>query len=245
MPSSINLDNNTELFNIFLDAQGRVHFNANSTDGGGDTRVSINDDNGIVTIGGTGDGGTGAGQFGGIQLKSPNNANTIFIGATGTQANALLGGGTSGFNGVVRLGNAQGTTTIDMQGSSGTIQCVNLIETSDLRLKKGIAPLLNTLDKVLAMRGVRYQSKQEDLPKEAFGEDSQIGFIGQEMETVCPEIVSTDSEGYKSINYSRLTPILVEAIKEQQQLIQRQASALQEAVEKIAWIETAMKEQSA
>jgi hypothetical protein len=47
------------------------------------------------------------------------------------------------------------------------------------------------------------------------------------------------------MNYSRLTPILVEAIKEQQQLIQRQASALQEAVEKIARIETAMKEQSA
>ena len=65
------------------------------------------------------------------------------------------------------------------------------------------------------------------------------------METVCPEIVSTDSEGYKSLNYSRLTPILVEAIKEQQKLIQRQASAFQEAVERIAWIETAMKEQTA
>jgi hypothetical protein len=46
------------------------------------------------------------------------------------------------------------------------------------------------------------------------------------------------------MNYSRLTPILVEAIKEQQQLIQRQASALGEALERVAQIETAMREQS-
>jgi Chaperone of endosialidase len=104
---------------------------------------------------------------------------------------------------------------------------------------------LNALDKVLAMRGVRYQRKQEDSPKRAFSAESQIGFIGQEMESICPEIVSTDSEGYKSLNYTRLTPILVEAIKEQQQFIQRQAAALGEAFEKIARIEIAMKEQSA
>lgn len=130
-----------------------------------------------------------------------------------------------------------------MNGSSGNIVCNNLTQRSDLRLKKKIAPLLNALNKVLAMRGVRYERKQENSQHKDCGVDSQIGFIGQEMETVCPELVSTDSEGYKSLNYSRLTPILVEA--KQQQLIQRQASALQEAVEKMARIEIAMKQQSA
>lgn len=60
------------------------------------------------------------------------------------------------------------------------------------------------------------------------------------MESACPEIVSTDTEGYKSINYTRLTPILVGAIKEQQQFIQRQAVALEDALQKIARIETIM-----
>jgi hypothetical protein len=95
------------------------------------------------------------------------------------------------------------------------------------------------------MRGVRYQSKQEESSKEAISEESQIGFIGQEMESVCPEIVSTDSDGYKSVSYTRLAPILVEAIKEQQQFIQRQAVALGEALDKIVRIEIAVKEQSA
>jgi len=236
MPSSINLDNGGEFFNIFLDADGNLNFKANDLDGRGNTRVSINDESGTVFIG-------GSGRFGAIQLLDPNGAFVTFLGPNAavnvTKSRLFLGGG-GGLSGEIGLFNAQSANTIDMQGSNGTIRCTDLTTTSDVRLKKGIAPLLNALDKVLAMRGVRYQSKQEDSPKEAFGEDSQIGFIAQEMETVCPEIVSTDAEGYKSISYSRLIPVLVEAIKEQQQLIQRQASALQEAVEKIARIETAM-----
>lgn len=245
MPNNIQLDNGEERFTIFLNAQGRLNFIANSgTDPQvGDTRLSIDDDDSHLRIGGPGQSAS-SGRDGAVQLLSASNVGTVFIGTDGTVALALLGG-LGGFSGAVRLENSQSATTIDMNGSTGNIVCTDLRETSDLRLKKGIAPLLNALDKVLAMRGVRYQSKQEDSPKKEFGEDFQIGFIGQEIETVCPEIVSTDSEGYKSLNYSRLTPILVEAIKEQQQLIQRQASALQEAVEKIARIETAMKEQNA
>jgi Chaperone of endosialidase len=294
MPSSIDLDNGGERFNIHLDTNGNLKFNANATGGNGDTRLLLSDDNGQLTIGGSGQSGQVSGTFGKLQLKSPSDDNTIFIGASDTEATALVGGGGSG--GRVKIGNPQGLTTIDMSGSgqhlrigdsqvftieafaaagqlflgadpsgtdgnlyvrdgnggisinlsgnTGICSCVSVVESSDLRLKKGIAPLLNALDKVQAMRGVRYQRKHEG-PKKVLSEDSQIGFIGQEMETVCPEIVSTDSEGYKSINYSRLTPILVEAIKEQQKLIRRQASALGEALERIARIETALKEQSA
>ena len=47
----------------------------------------------------------------------------------------------------------------------------------------------------------------------------QIGVIAQEVEMEFPEIVSTNEKGYKMVDYTKLTPILVEAVKEQQQQI--------------------------
>jgi hypothetical protein len=43
----------------------------------------------------------------------------------------------------------------------------------------------------------------------------QLGFIAQEVEEVVPEMVHTDSDGFKSVAYARLLPVVVEAIKEQ------------------------------
>ena len=102
MPRSVNFDNGpVERFNIDLDPQGNLNFNANGTDGNGNRRLQINDDSGQLTIG-------GSGQFAALQLLSATNGNVVFVGSTATQATALLGGGNSGQNGVVRLGNAAG-----------------------------------------------------------------------------------------------------------------------------------------
>lgn len=93
-----------------------------------------------------------------------------------------------------------------------------LTQNSDFRLKKGITSLTNVLPKLNQLRGVNYYfdaSKRADLPN-----TKQIGFIAQELESLFPELVLTDSEGYKSVDYARLTPILVEAIKELAQKIQ-------------------------
>jgi hypothetical protein len=60
----------------------------------------------------------------------------------------------------------------------------------------------------------------------------QIGFIAQDLEKIFPEMVFTDDKGYKSIDYSRLTPVLVETIKEQQKQIADISSRLQE-IEKL------------
>ena len=45
------------------------------------------------------------------------------------------------------------------------------------------------------------------------------GFIAQEVEKVLPEIVSTDKDGYKSVNYQNTIAILIEGMKEQQKQI--------------------------
>jgi hypothetical protein len=51
---------------------------------------------------------------------------------------------------------------------------------------------------------------------------SQIGLIAQEVESVVPEVVTTDEAGYKAIKYPHLTALLIEALKEQQALIEAQ-----------------------
>jgi len=65
----------------------------------------------------------------------------------------------------------------------------------------------------------------------------EIGFVGQEVEGVCPELVSTDADGFKSVSYSRITAVLVEAIKEQQQIIREQATALNDVLRRLSAVE--------
>jgi Chaperone of endosialidase len=241
MTQSVNFQNGAELFNISIDAQGNLNFNANDIDSRGARRLSITDERGTLTVG-------GGGQSGALQLLGPTGIGTIAMGVNPqqvTEVGLLVGGGNAGLDdlldGRVEVGNSDGgEATIELRGRNGSIRCRDLTETSDVRLKKGVAPLLNALDRVIALRGVRYQWKHENYPGPESSEGSKIGFIGQEVASVCPELVATDAEGYISLNYSRLTAVLVEAIKEQQQLIQQQASALVEALQRVARIETAL-----
>ncbi|WP_165372137.1 tail fiber domain-containing protein [Emticicia agri] len=86
--------------------------------------------------------------------------------------------------------------------------------TSDIRYKKNFKNLTNSLDKVSRMQGLYYFWKTDEFKEKGFTTDRQIGFIAQEVEQLFPELVSTDAKGYKSVDYARLTPVLVEAIKE-------------------------------
>lgn len=80
-------------------------------------------------------------------------------------------------------------------------------ETSDRRFKENIEPLTNAIDVINKLNGVSFN--KIDTPDKV-----EHGFIAQEVEAIVPEVVETDDEGYKSINYSRLTALLVEAVKE-------------------------------
>ncbi|HEV8538739.1 MAG TPA: tail fiber domain-containing protein [Bacteroidota bacterium] len=83
---------------------------------------------------------------------------------------------------------------------------------SDRRLKKNIRQIDNALEKVMRLRGVNFTWVKSGEPS--------IGFIAQEVEEVLPDIVSTDRAGYKSLDYGKITPLLVEAIKQQQKEIE-------------------------
>ena len=97
-------------------------------------------------------------------------------------------------------------STINIKGAAYT--------TSDRRLKDDITDVTDATASVEALRGVRYS-----WVKEAPGADGTkrrfLGFLAQEVEDVLPELVSTDAEGTKSVNYVGVVPVLVEALKEE------------------------------
>lgn len=113
----------------------------------------------------------------------------------------------------------------------------NLAHSSDVRYKKNIQTLSYALDKVTRMRGVEFDWRNGEFQNKTFSKDHQIGFIAQELEEVVPELVKTDSDGYKAVSYSNVSALLVEAIKDQQKIITAQANELSELKAKLAEIE--------
>ena len=90
---------------------------------------------------------------------------------------------------------------------------------SDLRWKKNIVPISNAMSLVEGLQGVAFEWRKDEFKDKNFEEGRQIGLIAQDVEQVIPEIVKTDEDGYKAIAYEKLTAVLVEALKEQQQEI--------------------------
>jgi Chaperone of endosialidase len=87
---------------------------------------------------------------------------------------------------------------------------------SDLRLKTEVSSLDRMVDKILALRGVRFKWRS------ARDEDSyRIGLIAQEVERVLPEVVETGPDGMKGINEAGLVAAIITAIKEQQAELSR------------------------
>ena len=96
--------------------------------------------------------------------------------------------------------------TLDMSAAGAATFNDNVTAYSDERLKDNIETLTDGLDKVEQLRGVTYTRDERE----------NIGVIAQEVEKILPEIVLTadDEMGTKSVDYSRLTAVLIEAVKD-------------------------------
>ena len=92
---------------------------------------------------------------------------------------------------------------------------------SDRRLKHQITPLEDALGKLLQLQGVEYLWRHADYPHSHFPHQRDVGLIAQEVEQIFPQIVHTDANGFKSVAYYKLVPVLIEAIKAQQQTIEK------------------------
>jgi hypothetical protein len=112
-----------------------------------------------------------------------------------------------------------------------------VLTASDISLKTNITLIEGALGKVKKLQGVRYQYKEGE--GENGEEDFRLGFIAQEVEKVCPEVVKEAPDGIKAMSYSDLIALLVEAVKEQQTQIEK----LQNTVSKQANEMIILKEQ--
>ena len=66
---------------------------------------------------------------------------------------------------------------------------------------------------------MRFRFKSEEFPERSFSDEKQAGFLAQEVEQVIPEVVNTDSAGWKTVAYGNFAPYLVEAIKAQDRVV--------------------------
>lgn len=145
-------------------------------------------------------------------------------------------------NGATYINGSLGVGT-NGSGTTGEIRATNEITAyySDRRLKENVKPIDNAVEKVLSLNGIIYTPN--DLAR-SFGYTSDktiVGLFADEVDAVLPEAVrpapfdqdedgnSKSGENYQTIQYEKLVPLLVEAIKEQQ----KQIAQLSEMVNKL------------
>lgn len=184
-------------------------------------------------------GGTGQTSYTNGQLLIGNTT-----GNTLTKTTLTAGTGVTITNGTGSITIATGqdiNTTADVQfksigvgtpasGNSGELRTTGEIVThySDERLKQNIELIPNALEKVISLRGVTYEPNSI---AESFGykKESLVGVLAGDVEKVLPQAVksapfdimlyedneiSRSGENYKTVQYEKLVPLLIEAIKE-------------------------------
>jgi hypothetical protein len=123
--------------------------------------------------------------------------------------------------GNVGIGTTSPGYTLHVNGSvAGTSAYNNL---SDARLKKNVQQIDGALDIIEKLRGVRFMwrsfaERTVGLGFQLPADEPQVGFIAQEVQPVLPEAVTTakGSDAIMSIEESKVVPVLVEAMKQQQ-----------------------------
>ncbi len=102
-----------------------------------------------------------------------------------------------------------------------------LTQNSDIRLKKDIIPLQNSLQKIMKLGGYHYYWTNINA-----GKQLQTGVLAQEVQKLFPELVTANEEGILAVNYSGLIPVMIESIKEQQQQIDELKKIVQQLLYK-------------
>lgn len=169
--------------------------------------------------------------------KALNSSNNIFI---GYQAGMEETG-----SGLLYIDNSKSSTPL-VYGNfetkdfriNGDVEYTGTLGTpSDERLKQNVTELTGVMEKLEAVRGVYFDWIPGFESDMLLSSGHQIGVIAQELEMVFPELVIANDKGYKMVDYSKLTPVLLEAIKEQQVIIESQKSEIDELKERISIIE--------
>jgi len=185
-------------------------------DGAGTTRVNFCYANNFSNA---------AGDGAGLRFWN-DTAYSIYMSSTGngTWGGRVAGETTSDYNMYFRMSNGtnrgfvfRNNTTnvagIDASGNGRFIGDVVAYSSSDARLKENLEVIPNALDKVSSLTGYTFDWNDKQTAYETGKRD--VGIVAQDVEAVLPEVVVDREEtGYKAVNYEKLVPLLIEAIKE-------------------------------
>ncbi len=146
---------------------------------------------------------------------------------TGSTLITIGNDGTYGGNDEIHFvtdGDSQVTITENLLYVSGSIEYTGtLTDVSDKRLKENVKSIENALDKLNQINGYSY-NMIDDKTKQR-----EYGVMAQDVQKVFPEMVKElkDKEGYFGVNYIQLIPMLLEGMKEQQELIDIQSAEIE------------------
>lgn len=115
----------------------------------------------------------------------------------------------------VYVGNGQAGA----DGAYGAVHASGFFKESDIRLKSDIAPLRHTLDQICNIPTVEFNMHDKH----------QIGTIAQDLENNFAEVVNTDSDGMKSVDYCMLGVVAIEGIK----LLKQEVEDLKKQIEEL------------
>ncbi len=156
-------------------------------------------------------------------------------GSAATPANAV----TVLKNGNVGIGYANPNTAGVLLDVNGGVRGTTAYQISDARYKKNIEPITGALEKVLRLEGMAYDWRRDEFPQINFPERKQLGFIAQQVKEIIPEAVIEDGNGYYSVSYTEIVPVLAEAVKQQQGIIGAQEKEIARLGERLAKLEAA------
>lgn len=112
----------------------------------------------------------------------------------------------------INLSYNQNSNTLILQNisASGVVTATDFNSTSDIALKENVELIDNPLDKLLELRGVTFEWKEN--------KKSGVGVVAQDVEKVLPQAVG-GSKDHKTVNYNAIIGLLVESVKQQQKEI--------------------------
>ncbi len=174
-----------------------------------------------LTSNSTGNNLTCIGFFCSVTADGLNNATAIGAHAAVGESNALILGGTGKYAVKVGIGTATPSNILTIAQGAGHPLSDGWATFSSRRWKTNIQTLHSALAKVEQLRGVSYDLKANG--------QHEVGVIAEEVGVVIPEVVTWESDGKdaQSVDYGRLTALLIEATKEQQSLIRHQQKNIQ------------------
>ena len=105
--------------------------------------------------------------------------------------------------------NSANTSTATLYSTGDMTIAGTLTQNSDRRLKKDITPIKDAMNKLNHLKAYHYYWNAEDKDPAM-----QAGLMAQEVETYMPELVKTNQDGYKSVNYIGLIPYMIDAINQ-------------------------------